>query len=248
MTISNQEPGSARGAGRLPRFMSVRYTQVWRVRLAVWRPSATSRSPGTRDRRDAEDASEVRERWTVAFLVQGAPGGRAAPPRHCVPYMPARHRAAAEHPAWAEPGTQMNKPPIDGGPMMQLAVSSATLGGTRISTRQLPRSSPGNDKIIAHASPTRASMRPLTHPTARDCAAPGHAGLLMATLLASGRGTDPAPAAACLEDRLDCTPAYVPTYDAIFADVCSVAVRRHGRKLPLRPRPHTGQGSLLPRT
>jgi hypothetical protein len=47
-----------------------------------------------------------------------------------------------------------------------------------------------------------------------------HAGPFLAMLLASGCGTDPAPAAACLPElALDCTPAYVPTYDAIFDDV-----------------------------
>jgi hypothetical protein len=48
-----------------------------------------------------------------------------------------------------------------------------------------------------------------------------HAGLLISVLLPLGCGTDPAPSdPVCLAGlALDCTPAYVPTYDAIFADV-----------------------------
>jgi len=37
--------------------------------------------------------------------------------------------------------------------------------------------------------------------------------------LAGGCASDPAPAACVSDLQLDCTPAYAPTYDTIFADV-----------------------------
>jgi len=66
-------------------------------------------------------------------------------------------------------------------------------------------------------------MHPVdSHRRAGSRGARTHAGLLIPVLLALGCGGDPATPsdAVCLEDlALDCTPAYVPTYDAIFADV-----------------------------
>jgi hypothetical protein len=64
--------------------------------------------------------------------------------------------------------------------------------------------------------------------------------------LACGCTSDPAPAA-CLSDLpLDCTPAYVPTYDAIFADVLvqSCGSSGTGSSCHYGPSPEMAQGGL----
>ena len=92
-------------------------------------------------------------------------------------------------------------------------------------------------------------MRPL-YPRRRAgqrCAG-AHAGLLGLVLLASGCGDpqDP-PEPACIEGlALDCTPAYVPTYDAIFADVFarSCGAASTGGSCHYGPDPAQAKGGL----
>jgi hypothetical protein len=94
-------------------------------------------------------------------------------------------------------------------------------------------------------------MRPLAsrRRTGLRCAR-AHAGLLLPMLLALGCGTDPTDppdAATCLEGlALDCTPAYVPTYDAIFADVFvrSCGSASTGGSCHYGPDPAQAQGGL----